>query len=40
MDEIQRVLVKAGRKDLAQKYYKTVSKDIKKRFIWYERCLL
>lgn len=25
MDEIQKVLVKAGRKDLAQKYYKKVA---------------
>jgi len=29
MDEIQRVLVKAGRKDLAQKYYKKVNNKIK-----------
>lgn len=26
MDEIQRILVEAGRKDLAQKYYKKISK--------------
>lgn len=30
MDEIQKVLVKAGRKDLAQKYYKKVAEEDKK----------
>jgi len=34
MDEIQKVLVKAGRKDLAQKYYKKVSStDALKRLV-------
>lgn len=27
MDEIQKVLIKAGRKDLAQKYYKKIARD-------------
>lgn len=27
MDEIQKILIEAGRKDLAQKYYKKISKS-------------
>lgn len=32
MDDIQKVLVKAGRKDLAQEYYKKISVGFRKQY--------
>jgi len=38
MDEIQRVLINAGRKDLAQKYYKKIAVDLDiDKFTGYEK---